>query len=95
MFIYLLLALTGLFFVAGIVALIFYFRGYRFFKSREHQETEDGLHKAFGKDTRWGFADGANNESRGHSAHSHSSDSSGSHSGGSDSGGGDGGGGGD
>ena len=89
MFYYLLMAIVGLTFVVGVILFVLRRRGFRIFKTREQQETEDGLKKAFGRNTRWGFADGANNEAQSHSHHGHHSDGGG-HDGG---GGGDGGGG--
>ena len=93
MLFYVLMALTVFFFVVGSIALIYYCKGFRFFKSDEQRETEEGLQKTFGKDTRWGFPGGSESAMRDHS--SHHSDSSGSHDGGGDSGGGGDGGGGD
>ena len=96
MFYYLLAIVTVLSLVVAIIVFIDYWRGARFNKSREQREIEENMQKTFGKDTKWGFYGGAENETRNHSSHSdhsshgHYSDSSGGH----DGGGGDGGGGG-
>jgi hypothetical protein len=94
MFFYLLMALTTSFFVVGVIALIYYSKGHRFFKSDEQRETEEGMQKAFGKDNRWGFPGGSESAMRDHSSH-HSGSSSGYDNGSDSGGGGDGGGGGD
>jgi len=98
MFYYLLEAVTALFLVAAIIAFICYCNGIRFYKTDEQRETEEGLQKTFGKNTRWGFFGGAEKEVHNHSSHGdHSSHGSYSDSGGGHDGGGgsDGGGGGD
>jgi hypothetical protein len=92
MLFYLIATLSVIFLVVGIVTMILYGRGVRFFKSREQQETEKGVHKAFGKDAKWGVPGGAENEFRNHSSHSdhsshgHYSDGGGGLDGGGDSG---------
>ena len=97
MFYYLLAFITLLFLVVAIVAFILCLKGVRFSKTREQQQTEEGLQKTFGKNTRWGLFGGADNEIRhhsslsDHSSHGHHSDGGGGH----DVGGGDGGSGGD
>ncbi|HXI69461.1 MAG TPA: hypothetical protein VNN22_03780 [Verrucomicrobiae bacterium] len=95
MLFYLITTFSVIFLVVGIVILMLYAKGFRFFRSREQQETEAGLHKAFAKDAKWGVSGGAEHEFRNHSSHSdhsshnHYSDSGSGHaSGGGDSGGG-------
>jgi hypothetical protein len=77
MFFYLITTFSVIFFLAGIFFLILYSKGVRFFKSREQQETEAGLHKAFGKDNKWGYPGSAEHDFRDHTDHSHHSDGGG------------------
>ena len=92
MFYYILMTIVGLAFVLGVILFILRRKGFRIFQTDEQRETEEGIRKAFGKTTRWGFPGGAESETRDHNNHSHHSDYGGGHDGGSSDGGGGGGG---
>ena len=71
-----LLGLVGI--VAGIAVFVLRRRGQRLELSQEQEETAEVLKKAFGKDTKWGGAGGAESEMHDHGGGSSDASDSGS-----------------